>query len=192
MVKKIIVFFLLISSTIFSQEIINKNGFPILPQKGDWSIGTDAGSMISYVGNIFSGDYNPVDISFHQGTFIYVKRMIEDNVANRYKMGAFFNSISEELEFGIGYGYEKRKGKTRLQGFYGYEGFVGMNYIDEDEEKDFITSISTSIFIGCEYFIASKVAIGAEYTYGPILSVSDQINFLLEGGTGTIRMNFYF
>ena len=94
MVKKTIVFLLLISSTIFSQEIINKNGFPILPQKGDWSIGTDAGSMISYVGNIFSGDYNPVDISFHQGTFIYVKRMIEDNVANRYKMGAFFNSTS--------------------------------------------------------------------------------------------------
>ena len=103
MVKKTIVFFLLISSTIFSQEIINKNGFPILPQKGDWSIGTDAGSMISYVGNIFSGDYNPVDISFHQGTFIYVKRMIED--INNWKDAPLWdrNSIKKETELWFKY-----------------------------------------------------------------------------------------
>ena len=87
---------------------------------------------------------------------------------------------------------KKRKGKTRLQGFYGYEGFVGMNYIDMGEEKDFVTSLSTHIFIGCEYFIASKIAIGAEYAYGPTVSITDQINFLLEGGTGYVRMNFYF
>ena len=87
------------------------------------------------------------------------------------------------------------KGKTRLQGFYGYEGFIGMNYInqeDVDENKDFSTSIAASVVIGCEYFVASKIAIGAEYSYGPTLSITDQVNFLLEGGTGLIRMNFYF
>ena len=42
------------------------------------------------------------------------KKMVSDNQANRYKIGAFFNSVSEELEFGIGYGSEKRKGNTRL------------------------------------------------------------------------------
>ena len=107
-----LIFILFFSSLIsFSQEIVNKNGFPILPQAGDWSIGTDASSFISFFGNIFSGDYNPVNISFHDGAFIYVKKMIEDDHAHRYKMGAFFNSVSEELEFGIGYGSEKRKGK---------------------------------------------------------------------------------
>ena len=115
-------------------------------------------------------------------------------MAKRIKIGAMFDSVTEELEFGIGYGSEFRKGKTRLQGFYGYEGFVGMNYVDYNSEdgKDFITSMSASIFVGCEYFIAPKIAIGAEYSYGTTLSISDQINFLLEGGTGLIRMNFYF
>ena len=190
--KKLLFVFFLYPFLFFSQDIVNKNGFPILPQSGDWSIGTDAGSMINFIGNIFSGDNSSVDISFHDGAFIYVKKMISENQANRFKMGAFFNSVSEELEFGIGYGSEKRKGNTRLQGFYGYEGFVGMNYIDEDDNKDFITSISANIFIGCEYFLASKVAIGAEYSYGPTLSISNQVNFLLQGGTGSIRMNFYF
>ena len=192
MKKSLFTFLFLFTLLSYSQDIKNKNGFQILPQSGDWSIGTDAGSMISFIGNIFSGDYNPVNIAFHEGTFIYAKKMIENDVANRYKMGAFFNSVSEELEFGIGYGSEKRKGKTRLQGFYGYEGFVGMNYIDLNDEKDFVTSLSANIFIGCEYFIASKVAIGAEYSYGPTLSISNQINFLLQGGTGLVRMNFYF
>ena len=190
--RKLVFLFFLSFSISFSQEIVNKNGFSILPETGDWSIGTDAGSFISFFGNIFSGDYNPVNISFHEGAFIYVKRMIKENEASRYKIGAFFNSVTEELEFGVGYGSEKRKGSTRLQGFYGYEGFVGMNYIDQGDGKDFITSMSTNIFVGCEYFIASKVAIGAEYAYGPTLSISNKINFLLEGGTGLIRMNFYF
>lgn len=192
MMKKLLFTLFLFSLISYSQEIVNKNNFPILPESGDLSIGTNANSMISFFGNIFSGDSDPVDISFQEGTFIYVKKMVSDNQANRYKMGAFFNSVSEELEFGVGYGSEKRKGKTRLQGFYGYEGFVGMNYIDEEDGKDFITSLSANIFVGCEYFIASKVGIGAEYAYGPTLSISNQINFLLQGGTGSIRMNFYF
>ena len=190
--KKIFPLFLLIASFSISQNIVNKNGFSILPEKGDWSIGTDASTFISFFGNIFSGNSESIDINFHNGTFLYAKKMVEDNFVNRYKIGAFFNSQTEELEFGIGYGLEKRKGKTRLQGFYGYEGFVGMNYIDMGEEKDFVTSLSTHIFIGCEYFIASKIAVGAEYAYGPTVSITDQINFLLEGGTGYVRMNFYF
>ena len=155
--RRLLFIFFLFCSISFSQQIVNKNGFPILPQTGDWSIGTDAGSFISFFGNIFSGDYNPVDISFHDGAFIYVKRMIKDDEANRYKMGAFFNSVTEELEFGIGYGFEKRKGKTRLQGFYGYEGFVGMNYIDQGDGKDFVTSISANIFIGVRSPVANSV-----------------------------------
>ena len=71
--RKLVFLFFLSFSISFSQEIVNKNGFPILPETGDWSIGTDAGSFIGFFGNIFSGDYNPVDISFHEGAFIYIK-----------------------------------------------------------------------------------------------------------------------
>ena len=38
---------------------------------------------------------------------------------------------TEDFSFGLGYGVEYRKGTTRLQGFYGYQGFVGMIYNDD-------------------------------------------------------------
>ena len=57
---------------------------------------------------------------------------------------------------------------------------------------DFTTSMKPALFIGCEYFLMPKIAIGAEYSYGPTLSISDKIDFLLNGHTGSLRMNFYF
>ena len=53
-------------------------------------------------------------------------------------------------------------------------------------------SLNPALFIGCEYFIIPKIAIGAEYSYGPTLSISEKIDFLLNGHTGSLRMNFYF
>ena len=90
--KKILPLFLLIASFSISQNIVNKNGFSILPEKGDWSIGTDASTFINFFGNIFSGNNESIDINFHNGTFLYAKKMVENNYANRYKIGAFFNS----------------------------------------------------------------------------------------------------
>jgi len=84
--KKLLFTFFLFSFISSSQDIVNKNGFPILPQSGDWSIGTDAGSMISFLGNIFSGDYNPVDVSFHEGAFIYAKKMIKDDILKSFQI----------------------------------------------------------------------------------------------------------
>ena len=96
--------------------------------------------------------------------------------------------------FGLGYGMEYRKGNGRLQGFYGYEGMVrvisgdennpnitydyqyDLNDIAATEEnmgqyvtKDFVgkgISIEGSGFIGVEYFVASKISIGAELSLG--------------------------
>ena len=50
--RKLVFLFFLSFSISFSQEIVNKNGFPILPETGDWSIGTDAGSFISFFKNV--------------------------------------------------------------------------------------------------------------------------------------------
>jgi len=185
--NKLLLVIFLFSSISFSQSVLNQNGQNILPEQGDISIGTDASSMISFFGNIFSNNSNSVDISFDDGTYIYVKKMLTDNSAARYKLGANFNADTEDFSFGLGYGKEYRKGDTRLQGFYGYQGFVGMMYNDE-----FTTLINPGLFIGCEYFIFPKIALGAEYSYGPTLSISDSINFILNGHTGTVRMNFYF
>ena len=185
--KKILVFIFLISSFSFSQNLLSKNGQNILPVEGDLSVGTDASSMIHFIGNIFSGGNNTIDVSFDDGTYVYVKKMLTDKSAVRYKLGANFNADTEDFSFGLGYGKEYRKGSTRLQGFYGFQGFVGMTYND-----DFTTSMKPALFIGCEYFLIPKIAIGAEYSYGPTLSISDEIDFLLDGHTGSLRMNFYF
>ncbi len=185
--NRLVLIFFLFSFFSFSQSVLNKNGQNILPEKGDLSIGTDASSIISFFGNIFSDNTNSFDVSFDDGTYIYVKKILTDDIAARYKLGANFNADTEDFSFGLGYGKEYRKGNTRLQGFYGYQGFVGMIYND-----DFTTLLNPGLFIGCEYFILPKIALGAEYSYGPTLSISDRIDFLLNGHTGALRMNFYF
>ena len=185
--NRLILVLFLFSSISFSQSVLNKHGQNLLPVKGDISIGTDASSIINFIGNIFSSNSNSIDVSFDDGTYIYVKKMLTDNSAARYQLGANFNADTEDFSFGIGYGMEYRKGTTRLQGFYGYQGFVGMIYEDE-----FTTLMRPGVFIGCEYFILPKIALGAEYSYGPTLSISEQIDFLLDGHTGLLRMNFYF
>ena len=70
----------------------------------------------------------------------------------------------------------------------GYTGFIGIG--DTFESGDWLSiptsmyedtynmNIATSIFIGCEYFFMTKIAIGAEYHYGCNLTIdNDQTNF---------------
>ena len=185
--NKLILITLLLGSLSFSQNLTNKNGYNIVPEKGDISIGSDASSIVNFIGNIFSGNNDSFDISFDEGSYIYVKYFKSDKIAIRYNIGATFNADTENFSFGLGYGREYRKGNTRLQGFYGFQGFVGMHY-----DEEFTTTLNPALFIGCEYFIVPKIAIGAEYSYGPTLLISERIDFLLNGHTGSLRMNFYF
>jgi hypothetical protein len=107
-------------------------------------------------------------------------------------------SNSNGFSFVVGAGLEKRKGNTRLQGYYGADFMFGLlgggsstytygmtmdstnvangNIVDENgasgssrttESKNGNTlMIGLNGFIGVEYFIASKISIGAEYGYG--------------------------
>ena len=51
--NRLILITLFITSFSFAQNLVNKNGYNIIPEKGDISIGTDASSMINFFGNIF-------------------------------------------------------------------------------------------------------------------------------------------
>lgn len=96
----------------------------------------------------------------------------------------------------LGVGKEYRKGKTRLQGFYGadvllniksskidsatqyFKGPSALGFGDQSSynKSDYIRSIAHTSglgfgftvqgFIGAEYFIFPKIAIGAQYNYG--------------------------
>jgi len=45
--------FLFLSLGSFAQDLTSKKGEPILPEKGDWSIGIDATPFLNYIGNFF-------------------------------------------------------------------------------------------------------------------------------------------
>lgn len=76
----------------------------------------------------------------------------------------------------VGLGKEWRRGSTRLQGFYGADALIGFsstkwtetNNAAGNDKFDAGTSINLGVtgFIGAEYFIFPKIAIGAQYNYG--------------------------
>ena len=47
--NRFILITLFITSFSFAQNLVNKNGYNIIPEKGDISVGTDASSMINFL-----------------------------------------------------------------------------------------------------------------------------------------------
>ncbi len=100
---------------------------------------------------------------------------------------------NSSTEFSIGVGKEWRRGKTRLQGFYGADILLFFSSASatsdrtEETQVNIITpaqaitdierterdvkfgsgfGVGAEAFIGAEYFLFPKIAIGAQYTYG--------------------------
>ena len=140
----IFIFLSLISISISAQNehsdsiLTNKKGNPILPQTGDWSIGTTATPFLEYFGNIFSSDYTytPYFSSSNSGN-IFAK--YQKNVNLSYRLGLSIGSsnhfqkfaspsnpdeydegVSSALSASISFGFEKYKSyKSRLRGYFG-------------------------------------------------------------------------
>ena len=163
-----------------AQEITSSKGENYLPQQGDWSIGFNANSALSFVGNAFNGSTNnSVNFNSNNATklpgfdnFISFvgKNFTEDKKADRYTANLLFSlekkkDVDATTQFGLlaGYGKEWRKGSTRLQGFYGFDGLVGFGIPKKDA---FSFLVGAQGFAGAEYFVFPKVALGAQYAYG--------------------------
>lgn len=200
------VFFCLICLNAISQDLTTKKGESILPEQGDWSIGTTAHPLINFVSNIFSESASSATMpSFGDDLYFYMKRFTSPNRAVRYMFGANFNMHEETWNIGLGYGVERRKGNTRLQGMWGYRGFfsVGDTFDSADllsiptaiYEDSYNMNMNMGIFIGCEYFVLAKIAIGAEYHYGCTFSINNNESSFNIGGNAnatTMKINFYF
>lgn len=196
----------------------SKRGINILPQQGEYCLGFGTNQVFSYLGNMFNGNLNNGSPSL---TFpgsngaIFGKYMKTNDYAYRASFvfgltntnfktstqdlspGAAadskvedvnrFNSSNLNLSFGI----EKRKGSTRIQGYYGLEGVLGyysssnkyeygnkIEYFDTGTTRPVKIrsgsrfSIGVRAFAGVEYFIAPKVSLGAEFGYGVTYSFS--------------------
>ncbi len=89
-----------------------------------------------------------------------------------------------KIKIAAGIGKEWRKGKTRLQGFYGYDLVASLTLADnakttytvskdvKDVKGGFGFGVGANGFLGAEYFIFPKIAIGAQYTYGVNLNIA--------------------
>lgn len=178
----------LMTASASAQELKSKKGENFLPEKGDWSIGFNADGIFSYIGNAFNGtagnEAPTVDYQ-NLGTFVG-KRFTSDKTADRYMANLGINSdktgdnTASGFDLTVGYGKEWRKGKTRLQGFYGADAMINVN---SSSTKTVVGTTTTTVksglgfgvgaqgFIGAEYFIFPKISMGAQYTYGLMLAV---------------------
>ncbi len=178
-----------------AQDIKSKKGENFLPEAGDWAIGFGTNDIFRYLGNSFNGNVNngAPGLTYSEGGNFVGKKFITDKKAIRvignfkYTTGkderAEFDA-NDELEklaikgnlisLQIGLGKEWRKGKTKLQGFYGADVYVKSNFekISYTVNDVYIGALKKSEagvgikgFLGAEYFIFPKIALGAQYSY---------------------------
>lgn len=95
--------------------------------------------------------------------------------------GAIVETKNSGFDLAAGLGKEWRRGNTRLQGFYGADALVtissntekisaedatdGSSLGSTEEKSGLGLGLGVQGFIGAEYFIFPKFAIGAQYTY---------------------------
>ncbi len=192
-----------------AQDLTSKKGEPYLPEAGDWAIGFNANNLFDYVGNAFSGSTTANSIGTvanngWNGTFVGKKFTSATN-ANRYLVDFGVNvgsstsaapagSTTETkvstsgFNMSVGLGKEWRRGKTRLQGFYGADLVLGVQSSGSKTEitdsaapatnstVDVKSGLGLNVgargFLGAEYFIFPKIAIGAQYTYNVSVAVT--------------------
>lgn len=203
--KTIFLLLVLFSSSLYSQNLITNKGESILPEQDDWSIGTSAHPLSNYIFNLFTGSSirNDSMPSFGDHMYLSVKKFISNKQAIRYTIGANFDMKQETWSVGLGYGVENRKGNTRLQGLWGYHGFIGIGEFLNNHssnsllnyENGYNMHLVANLFVGCEYFVFAKIAIGAEYHYGATMHITDsKTNFIIGNNSNStvMKINYYF
>ena len=136
-------------SSISQAQLQSKKGEAYLPEAGDWSIGIDATPFLNYMGNFLSsaGNTAPTQNFLNGNQTIIGKYFVDANKAYRGILRIGINSSNQTNQLGkygatpatypalpelvedaytekssfvgLGGGLEFRRGKTRLQGYYG-------------------------------------------------------------------------
>lgn len=133
-------------TTAFAQDLTSKKGENYLPEAGDYAIGVDAYPLLNYAGNLFNGNTNNAPFGWNYtngGNMITGKMFASETMAYRGMIRLGFGSntwtnpvvddaststpvgmTEDELKqswnyIGLGGGLEWRRGKSRLQGYWG-------------------------------------------------------------------------
>jgi hypothetical protein len=194
-------------------ELVTKKGESILPETGDWAISIDASPFLRYMGNFIGSNGANIAPTFD---FLSVSQTIlgkyyvdpekayrlgvrlgfgSNSSTNKVNSIASVNPIvyvddvttTSNFALGLTAGKEWRKGKGRLQGYYGIEGgfAVGSASMRRDygnrlapnnpwsrlyeNENGTSFSLGARGFLGVDYFIFPKIAIGGEFGWGVVL-----------------------
>jgi hypothetical protein len=163
--KVLFVASIFLATATFAQDgLTSKKGEAYLPEAGDWALGFDGTPFLNYVGNMFNGTSgNTVTAGWVGNTpqMTIVGKMFKDETtAYRMKVRIGFGStttkavqdtststltgeFTDEMKTSnfmltLGGGIEKRRGNTRIQGFYGGEilisfGSSGSEYTYADQ-----------------------------------------------------------
>ncbi len=214
-----------------AQDLKSKKGETILPEKSDWAISVSANPFLNYFGAFMStaGGVAPKFDFLGADKYIVGKYFVDEKTAYRAKVGIGLGSKSvttlvqklkadgtndgtatvedvvktSNTDITLGAGIEKRKGNTRLQGFYGAEALInlgggkvtktygnpinagntGTHTLESKAGSTF--GISARAFIGAEYFVLPKFSIGAEYGWGLGLSSTGEGSVKSESWDGT-------
>ena len=223
----------------------------LLPKAGDFAIGIDAAPFLEYLGGFMGGnsfDKVPHFDGFQED--LYMKYFLTDNTAIRAKIDltisqvknkegvvndyavstdptnvaatVFDTEISSTNAFGINLGYELRRGKGRIQGFYGGELYLGCgrektryeygNPITESNQRP-TTIMGAPVaqgyrmlenkggtffnfglggFVGVEYFFAPQLSIGGEFSLSFRYFNIGQSEFTTEGFLGNGVQEFKY
>jgi hypothetical protein len=197
-------------TSVFAQDLTSKKGEAILPEAGDWGLSVNANPFLNYAGNFIGGNglnTAPTANFLTTNQTITGKYFVDEKTAYRGGIRLNFSSASTATKvaaipattpatfvddvtkvsgsnIGLTFGLEKRKGKTRLQGFYGAELGVMVGTAKTSNEYGNALSADNPIFrtaetklgsifglglrgfIGAEYFILPKMSIGAEFGWG--------------------------
>lgn len=210
--KKIIIILtaVLVTGIAGAQDLKSKKGENYLPEAGDWAISFNADGIFKYVGNSLNGnsDNASPSVDFLKAGSFVGKKFITDQSAYRIVANFNFNletqgdNSSTEIDLQAGLGKEWRRGKTRLQGFYGADALVNIGLSNQNENGvETKTPINFGVglngFIGAEYFIFPKMSIGAQYNYGVGVSFTGKQDGGADsriaaniGGVGVSSVNF--
>jgi hypothetical protein len=134
--------------------LLSKKGEPILPEAKDWALSVDASPFLSYTGKLLStagADAPSVNsvanypLTIGGKYFISAKQAYRARVRVGISSQTVNNSVvdnqnttldtvylkdsrkSSATNVTLAFGKEFRRGKTRLQGFYGGEGILGIS-----------------------------------------------------------------
>jgi hypothetical protein len=206
------------------QAFVNKRGISLLPKAGDFALGVDATPFLDYVGNFFSlsggnslSGFNGVNNTIYGKYFLEDDRAIRVglrlNFFNRQNKGTKANDTEiannplnanatvvdvqniMKRNVDLLVGYEFRRGRGRVQGFYGGE--VGLGYGGGKTTYDYgnpmteLNQAPSTTDFGANVTAGNRVTetirgtelrasvggfVGVEYFFAPQMSVGGEFN----------------